>query len=173
MNKKNIILILLLSCFLTIMAMSVWGKKPELSNRIPVETITIYDTNSEKVTKVNESARQEKIINIERSSSEVTYTFYVEITPDNATDLSLNYKVQVGGDKATLTEITYEDWLTSHNKVKREDEVSPAHIHYFSIKFIKQELVRIYFTSNSTDTIQKDYLMFVWTGSNDSEEIDL
>lgn len=161
MTKKNIILILLVACFLTIMAVAIWGKEPEVSSRVPVSGLQIRDENDETITKINEStAWKEKIITLQREKDFSGYTYYfsVEILPENATNVSLDYEISLGSDYVTLTKIEQE---------------TQTNIHYFKIDFLEQENCRISFKTNKEDTRKTDYLLFAWEGEIGGGEIEI
>ena len=161
MTKKNIILILLVSCFLTIMAIAIWGKEPEQSSRVPVTGMQIRDENDEVITTINEStAWKEKNITLQREKDFVSYIYYfsVEILPENATNTSLDYEISLGSDFVVLTKIETED---------------STNIHYFKIEFLEQENCRISFKTNTEDTRKTEYLLFTWEGEIGGGEIEI
>ena len=161
MTKKNIILILLVSCFLTIMAIAIWGKEPEQSSRVPVTGMQIRDENDEVITTINEStAWKEKNITLQREKDFVSYIYYfsVEILPENATNTSLDYEISLGSDFVVLTKIETED---------------STNIHYFKIEFLEQENCRISFKTNKEDTRKTEYLLFTWEGEIGGGEIEI
>lgn len=161
MTKKNIILILLVSCFLTIMAVAIWGKEPEQSSRIPVTGLQIRDENDEVITKINDStAWKEKIITLQREENfeSLIYYFSVEVLPENATNVSLDYEISLGEDSVILT------------KIESETQIN---IHYFKIEFLKQENCRLSFKTNKEDTRKTDYLLFAWEGEIGGGQIEI
>lgn len=161
MTKKNIILILLVSCFLTIMAIAVWGKEPEQSSRVPVTGLQIRDENEEVITTINENtAWKEKMITLQREKDFESFVYYfsVEILPENATNVSLDYEVSLGEEFVTLTKIESE---------------TQTNIHYFKIEFLEQENCRISFKTNKEDTRKTDYLLFAWEGEIGGGEIEI
>ena len=161
MTKKNTILILVIICFLTVMAISIWGKKPELSSRVPVTGMVIYDNEGNEITEINENSnRKEKLVTNERSSdytedNPFVYEFSVKVTPDDVTDASLNYEVIKGSEIVTV------------------EQTTNGNIHSFKVTFSELSECNIKFSTNKTDTTQIDYLLFIWTGSEDGGNIEL
>lgn len=161
MTKKNTILILVIICFLTVMAISIWGKKPELSSRVPVTGMVIYDNEGNEITEINENSnRKEKLVTNERSSdytedNPFVYEFSVKVTPDDVTDASLNYEVIKGSEIVTV------------------EQTTDGNIHSFKVTFSELSECNIKFSTNKTDTTQIDYLLFTWTGSEDGGNIEL
>ena len=161
MTKKNTILILVIICFLTVMAISIWGKKPELSSRVPVTGMVIYDNEGNEITEINENSnRKEKLVTNERSSdytedNPFVYEFSVKVTPDDVTDASLNYEVIKGSEIVTV------------------EQTTNGNIHSFKVTFSELSECNIKYSTNKTDTTQIDYLLFTWTGSEDGGNIEL
>lgn len=161
MTKKNTILILVIICFLTVMAISIWGKKPELSSRVPVTGMIIYDNEGNEITEINENSnRKEKLVTNERSSdytedNPFVYEFSVKVTPDDVTDASLNYEVIKGSEIVTV------------------EQTTNGNIHSFKVTFSELSECNIKFSTNKTDTTQIDYLLFIWTGSEDGGNIEI
>ena len=161
MTKKNTILILVIICFLTVMAISIWGKKPELSSRVPVTGMVIYDNEGNEITEINENSnRKEKLVTNERSSdytedNPFVYEFSVKVTPDDVTDASLNYEVIKGSEIVTV------------------EQTTNGNIHSFKVTFSELSECNIKFSTNKTDTTQIDYLLFIWTGSEDGGNIEI
>lgn len=161
MTKKNTILILVIICFLTVMAISIWGKKPELSSRVPVTGMIICDNEGNEITEINENSnRKEKLVTNERSSdytedNPFVYEFSVKVTPDDVTDASLNYEVIKGSEIVTV------------------EQTTNGNIHSFKVTFSELSECNIKFSTNKTDTTQIDYLLFIWTGSEDGGNIEI
>lgn len=161
MTKKNTILILVIICFLTVMAISIWGKKPELSSRVPVTGMVICDNEGNEITEINENSnRKEKLVTNERSSdytedNPFVYEFSVKVTPDDVTDASLNYEVIKGSEIVTV------------------EQTTNGNIHSFKVTFSELSECNIKFSTNKTDTTQIDYLLFTWTGSEDGGNIEI
>lgn len=161
MTKKNIILILVIVCFLTVMAISVWGKLPELSSRVPVTGLIILDSEGNEITEINENSnRKEKVVSTERSSeytedNPFVYEFTVKVTPDDVTDASLTYEIIKGEDVVTV------------------EQTTNGNIHSFKVTFKELSECNIKFSTNKTDTTQIDYLLFTWTGRESGGDIEL
>lgn len=161
MTKKNIVLLLVIVCFLAVMCISIWGKQPEIPSRVPVSSIVILNNEGNEITDVNQNSnRKEKMVSIERSDeyteeNPFTYNFSVKVLPDNAADVSLNYEILKGEDIITITQETENN------------------IHYFTVTFKEQDECNIKFTTNKIDTVKTDYLLFTWTGNQDGGEIEI
>lgn len=155
MTKKNILIILLVSCFLTIMAIAVFGKEADHGNRIKVTGLQIRNDEDQEITDINDSYWEEKLVTLESSTSFTGYSYFfsVAVLPENATDLSLDYKIILGQDYATLTMLRQE-----------------LNIYYFKIDFNSQESCKLEFTTNINEK-KTDYLYFVWKGVSNSDEI--
>ena len=65
MTKKNILIILLVSCFLTIMAIAVFGKKADHGDRIKVTGLQIRNDEDQEITDINDSYWEEKLVTLE------------------------------------------------------------------------------------------------------------
>lgn len=98
MTKKNIILILVIVCFLTVMAISIWGKQPEVSTTVNVSELVIYNQENELVT---DTTKDGKTLKIEvdvgdeyNAEAPQTYTFTVAVLPENATSTDITYEIR-------------------------------------------------------------------------------
>lgn len=107
MNKKNILLILILTVFFSVMIISTIGNEAVIKSNVYEEDLVFYDNNGAKVERVDqESGNEEKIIEIEASDldkSDIVYRFSVEILPENVTENELDYFVD--GTDAVMKEI--------------------------------------------------------------------
>ena len=179
MSKKTVTLILIFAIFFSVIAMAVWGKVPEVSGDIYVSEIIFFDADGHQVAETNDGDLQEKKIVLERDSENtVTYTFQVMLLPADATDVSIEWKLEMG--EATLDKIDYIDNIvfetSGDNTSSNEEEVKDEHrnVHSYRITFTDQNVTSLSFTSNLSGTrVVKDYLMFVFEGSSHEGHIDL
>lgn len=161
MTKKNIILLLVMICFLTVMAISIWGKDPELSSKIEVESITICDEEGDEITEVIENPNlTQKKITVEKSdeyTEENPYVcnFSVKVNPADATDLSLVYEVLKGEEIVEIVQTQEEN------------------IHYFAITFKAQEDCQIRFKATGSSVHKTDLIYISWIGSEDGGNIQI
>ena len=101
MNKKIIVLILSIFCILATILVSVFGKVPEDSSRVPVSTIMFVDDSTEDgMCEVNEEGT--KIIFIEKDTNEYQLQYF--INPSEATDQSVSFQIISGVEYASVSE---------------------------------------------------------------------
>ena len=161
MTKKNIVLLLVIVCFLAVMCISIWGKQPELDSRVPVTDLIICTMDGEAITDINEnSGRKEKMVTTEHSTeyteeNPFTYEFLVKVMPENATDVSLEYEIFKGEEVVTVTQST------------------EGNVHHFVVTFSEQSEAIIKFTTNKKDTVKSDYILFTWTGSDSGGDVEI
>ena len=163
MTKKNIVLILILAIFFSVMVISVWGKNPEPTGVVPATEIIFYDKDNEEVTEINNTQDHERIIPaIDKNESGVTYNFSLNIKPENTTDTKVNYYFTYGG--GTMVEIIKDD---SFVPAKNPSD-PPIHstVYYYSISFTYEEQnknTKIDFEFNKVGGSTKHaYLLFRW-----------
>ena len=173
MSKKAVTLILLISIFFSVIAMSIWGKIPETGGEVLVTEMIFYDTNNERVTTINDSELQEKKIVIEADKDNViSYTFSVELAPSNANNLKLEYEIEQGS--ATIEEVSRSSSYVAKEEEKGGRTVDHNNIYHYRITFETQKVTTIQFTSNFSGTKKiNDYLMFVFEGSIYDDDIIL
>ena len=163
MNKKNVILILIIVCFLTVMLISTWGAVAEKGSRVQVKDIKICDRFDEEITTINSNTNEEKkMLTFTREddySEKLVYDFSVVILPENATDLSLQYEFRDVNNGSHV------------ELVKHEINEEEKNIHRFTITFNEQEDCELWFVTNRKDGSIQDYLQFVWIGSQDGGDI--
>ena len=97
MTKKNIILVLFIVSFLTIMAMSIWGKQPELPQYTAVKELVVYNHNNDLVTEKTNNGNY--IIEVDvgqdfNKENPQTYTFSIVVFPEDATSLDIVYTIR-------------------------------------------------------------------------------
>ena len=64
MSKKNIVLVLILCIFFTVMSISLWGKNPEGGTVIQAESIIFYNNVGEVITEEHSEKLHEKVIHL-------------------------------------------------------------------------------------------------------------
>ena len=168
MTKKNIVLVLILSIFFTVMAISVWGKNPEPSNKIPADSMVFYDEAGQEITTINEhSMDREKIVKLNvDEDEEVTFCFSCDILPENTTDPYLSYKFVYG--EGEIEELILPDsYRPVDSKSTGSSSVEPQHsTHYhFVITFgvDQQTSAKLKFTYNTQSVTKNEYLLFTWS----------
>lgn len=172
MSKKNIFLILIVSIFLSILAISVWGKNAEISGKVPASQITLYDENKQEITKERPNTDgQYKVVEIkEDKTKSITYTFSALLGPENTTDPDLyvyfdNIKVE---SAPSLNEVNIEE----HKKIVDEKEVHTLEYDYeITFSETQQVLTILRFEFNTKDVKHRQYLVFTFTEGG-SEIID-
>lgn len=159
MSKKNVFLVLILMIFLTVMAMSLWGKAPELNNTVEATSISFFDKDNVELTERNEIDNLLVLITCEEDEK-VTYTLSIQIGPENTTDTSLIYKFPATQAKnPTLEEIIDENTYTEN---KAGDQVHSIYYKY-KVSFIENEPVSIIFYYNNEGGIAKtETLLFTF-----------
>ena len=101
MNKKIIVLILIIFCLASTIIISVFGKVPDDSGRVPVNAIMFVDNSTEDGLCV-ENADGHKTINIERGTE--TYQLEWLINPSQASEQEVTFQIVSGQDYATVSE---------------------------------------------------------------------
>ena len=156
MTKKNIILILVMVCFLTIMAISIWGKNPELPTNVNVTELVIYNQENALVTEKTNNGNYKIEIDVGDdyvAEDPQTYTFTVVVLPENATSLDINYEIRTSDF----------DEIASIEKLE-----SDSNKHTFVITFTEEYFERPYninidFTSTGSGTTRFAYLTLTST----------
>lgn len=101
MNKKIVVMLLVVFCIIATILISVFGKVPEDSSRTPVESIEFIDpAKSDGKCMLNSDG--EKIIYIEKGTSE--YQLCYVINPNEASEKEVKFVIINGAEYATLTE---------------------------------------------------------------------
>lgn len=163
MNKKNIVLILILTIFLSVMVISVLGKQPEDKNRVDATSIVFYDENGEVITNVDEdSPNKDKVITIQGNETDkdnVIYNFSVELLPVETTDDSLDYTVL--GSEALLEEV-YPNGALSSNEDEPKKEVQRVHFYTMTFTPDQRVLTSIRFKFNKGGIAKFGYLRFTF-----------
>ena len=169
MTKKTVTLILIFTIFFSVIAMAVWGKVPETSADIYVTSLVFLDSLGNEITDLNDSSLREKKVTLKGDDSKtLDYIFQVVIQPENATDLRLEYNLDLGD--ATVETLDYRPLSPD---APPADE-APANVRTYKITFARQTITTLSFISNFSGTRRiKDYLMFVFEGARSSDVIDL
>ena len=100
MNKKIIVLILIVFCLASTIVISIFGKVPEDSGRVAVNAIMFVDHSTEDGLCV-ENADGYKTINVERGTE--TYQLEWLINPSQATEQDVTFQIVNGQDYATVS----------------------------------------------------------------------
>lgn len=151
MTKKNIILVLVIVCFLTIMVISIWGKQPELPQYIGVKELVVYNQNSEMVTEKTNNGNLIIEVDVGQDYNQEdpqTYTFSVAVLPEDATSLDIVY---------TIRTADYEEIAT----IEKLDTDSNKHtfVVTFTEKYFERaQNINIDFTSTGNGTTRFAYL---------------
>ena len=101
MNKKIIVLLLVVFCLASTIVISIFGKVPEDSGRVAVNAIMFVDNSTEDGLCV-ENADGYKTISIKRWTE--TYQLEWLINPSQATEQDVTFQVVNGQDYATVNE---------------------------------------------------------------------
>ena len=101
MNKKIIVLILIIFCLASTIVISIFGKVPEDSGRVAVNAIMFVDNSTEDGLCV-ENADGYKTINIQRGTE--TYQLEWLINPSQATEQDVTFQIVNGQDYASVSE---------------------------------------------------------------------
>ena len=177
MSKKNIVLVLILCIFFTVMSISLWGKNPEGGTVIQAESIIFYNNVGEVITEEHSEELHEKVIHLTKDGDnpqDISYDFSLDINPENTTDPELTYVF--GKGEATITEVIKPDSYKPSTSISTQgtseggDPVHTVHYH-FHIEFTieEQELTQINFTFNKKTKSKQAYLMFKWTEVHEQE----
>lgn len=101
MNKKIVTLILVIFSIIAAVVISVFGKVPEDTTRITVESISFIDPfKADLQCDVNNEG--EKVILIPKGTT--TYQLQYLINPSDATDQEVRFVVESGDEHATVSE---------------------------------------------------------------------
>ena len=101
MNKKIVTLFLVVFCLLSTLVVGIWGKVPDSSTRIAVESITILDPTKDKQ-ECETNDKGDKVILLEKGT--LTYQIVYSISPEEPTDKSVFFSIISGKDNATIDE---------------------------------------------------------------------
>lgn len=166
MTKKNIILILVIVCFLTIMTMSIWGKQPEIPPSTPVSELVIFDNENELVTEKSNNGNYKIEVDVgDKFDKEnpQTYVFTIAVLPEDATSLDITYEIRTQD---------YEN-LASIEKQEADGNKHKFVITFKEDYFKKPENINIDFYSTGSGTRRYAYLTLVSTIKADGGEIIL
>ena len=156
MTKKNIILILVIVCFLTIMSMSIWGKQPEIPTSVAVTELVIYDSEDNLVTEKTKNGNYKIDVDVGDDFNQEdpqTYTFSVVVLPENATNLDISYEVRTSNF----------DKIASIEKLESDSNKHTFIITFTEEYFDEPYTINIDFTSNGSGTTRFAYLTLTST----------
>lgn len=108
MNKKVVVMILVVFCILATIIISVFGKMPEDSYRTAVESIEFIDP-SKPDGKCDLNSDGEKLIYIEKGTKE--YQLNYIINPTDATEQNVSFVIINGAEYSSVSEdgiVTFE-----------------------------------------------------------------
>lgn len=177
MNKKNIVLILIITIFLSVMVMSVLGKESDDENRIDATGLVIYDQEGNEVTTVvQDSPNNDKAITIKadpENTDDIVYNFSIELLPADTTDASLQYTVFAEGVPPTMEEIFPNQERTADEEEEPVKEVQ--RFHYYKMTFAydqrAQMSIRFKFNFGEGGTANYEYLRFLFD-EHPEEDVD-
>ena len=156
MTKKNIILILVIVCFLTIMVISIFGKQPELPQYVGVQELIVYNQNNDLVTEKTNNGNLKITIDVGQDYNQEkpqTYTFSVAVLPEDATSLDIVYTIRTNG---------YEE-IASFEKVESDTNKHNFVVTFKEKYFEKPQNINIDFTSTGSGTTRFAYLTLIST----------
>ena len=156
MTKKNIILLLVMVCFLTMMAMSIWGKEPELPQYVGVQELAVYNQNNDLVTEKTNNGNFKITVDVGQDFNQEdpqTYTFSVAVLPEDASSLDIVYTVRT---------TDYEE-IASIEKLESDTNKHTFVVTFKEKYFDKNQNINIDFTSTGSGTTRFAYLTLVST----------
>lgn len=156
MNKKNIVLILILTVFLSIMAISVWGKVPDPNGNIEATSITFYDKDNNEITNTTDTRDKEKIIEIlieDDDRHTIIYNFSLVLGPENTTDRDVYVTVNYG-------EVALKETTVNETDDKGYSITPIKHTYEATFLPEQQENLKLDFTFNKKGVTKHDYLLF-------------
>lgn len=163
MNKKNIILILILTIFLSVMVISILGKVPEDKNRVDAESIVFYNESGQVIEDVDEeSQNKDRVITIKGNDTDkdnVVYNFSIELLPVETTDDSVDYTVF--GSEATMEEV-YPNEQPASGEEEPKKEVQRFHFYKMTFTPDQRVLTSIRFRFNKGGIAKFGYLRFTF-----------
>jgi hypothetical protein len=144
MNKKTVSLILVVCCLLLIIVVSVLGKAPENSSKIPVDSIEFIDSRNEGgLCEVNDENK--KIIKIPVGTK--TYQLEYVINPTEATEKDVYFFIM--GDDSIAT-VDDNGFVTFH----KETSITVKIVSNYTDN--KMDFVIIEFTGNKGEDVTDD-----------------
>lgn len=141
MNKKIIVLLITVFSIIFVIAVSVFGKVPELDSRVPVQSIMFVDSSTEDgFCEVTEDGI--KIIYLSRGTKE--YQLEYLINPADATEQDVSFQILSGQEFASVTE---DGLLTFSQEVPITVKI------YSNLLDFKSDIVVIEFKGNTSTII--------------------
>lgn len=170
MSKKNIVLILIITAIFSVMALSLWGKESDIGNRTDASSICFRDESGNILSTKEESTDDVTLVTMEVSeddSSDIIYTFSLEILPEQTTDNSLSYVVLNSHAKVEEINLTITDSETT-------EQASVNRFHTYKVTFTDTDrgITRIRFTFNKGGNPKLAYLKFVITETHAQDILD-
>ena len=166
MNKKNIILILIISIFLSVMIISVLGKVPDDKNRIDATSIVFYNQSGEVIEDVDEdSQNKDRLLNFkgkDTDKDDFVYTFHIEILPIETTDGGVDADL-MSNKEAKLEEV-YPNTVEEPSNEGEEPKEKVQRFHYYKLTLTPEQRVvtSIRFKYNKGGTNRFGYLRFTF-----------
>lgn len=175
MNKKNIILILIFTIFISVMIMSTVGKNPDESSSIPATELVFYNENNDVIENIEEGLDQAKLIELEETEETIEYVFTVEILPIDTTQTNLSFDVVVGD--CTITEIEQEGQGSKFiDEGKPSERTETVKYKYKAVFTVDQQTpckIKFTFNGGKGGAKKQDYLKFIFKPKQHDQDIDL
>ena len=174
MNKKNIVLILIITIFLSVMVMSVLGKVPDDKNRVDAESIVYYNQSGEVISDfVEDSINKYTVVTFDYKEGDtniIEYNYSLELLPIETTDDSLEYSF-LDGDSSTMEELFPNEEIPT--KAEEEPKVEVQRFHFYKMTFVPEQrgLTSIRFKFNKGGVAKYSYLRFQFTEHHE-EDVD-
>ena len=158
MNKKIIVLLLVVFCLASTIIISVFGKLPEDSSIISVNAIMFVDTSKEDgMCEVNEEGY--KVISLEKGT--VEYQLEWLINPSEATDQSVSFQIVNGQENATISETGLISFL--YNIEDESEFWAPITVKIYSNPLdFKTDVVIVNFVGKQGSVVGPDDNPFDW-----------
>ena len=152
MNKKIIVLLLVVFCLASTIIISVFGKVPEDSSIINVNAIMFVDNSTEDgMCEVNEEGY--KMIHLEKGT--VEYQLEWLINPSEATDKSVSFQIVNGQENASISKTGLVSF--SYDVEDESEFWAPVTIKIYSNPLdFKSDVVIIDFTGKQGSVVGPD-----------------
>ncbi len=153
--------------------MALWGKKPQISDKVQVSGIKFYDTQMNEITETEESSFKAKLIKNDYEDKVLKTEFYVVATPDDAYEPYLEWKVISGENDAVLVNLSKEDDpnLGMPPEVDKDENWTYHNRYHFNVQFTNKEIFEIEFSATKAKPVKRERIKFVWTGIKHSDII--
>lgn len=152
MNKKIIVLLLVVFCLASTIIISVFGKVPEDSSIINVNAIMFLDSSTEDgMCEVNDEGY--KMIHLEKGT--VEYQLEWLLNPSEATDQSVSFQIVNGQENATISETGLVSF--AYNIEDESEFWAPVTVKIYSNPLdFKSDVVIIDFTGKQGSVVGPD-----------------